>query len=637
MSEQDHTESLQKHNMQNIWARIERDALNRILITAFLALIVIILEILVPQQLWAIIAVTAIGLFCGCWPIIIESWHDIRQRKMSMDLSMFIAIVAAAAIGQWITSLVITIFVLAADILEDLCMDQGKSALTDLMSFLPETVRVKNTTSTEKNTIQQVTLKEVLVKQVVVISPGERIPVDGTVINGFSSVDQSRITGESMPVEVASGAYVYAGSINRSGALEVRAERVGEESSYGQTIAAVQEAQSNQAPIQKLADKFAAFLIYTAIAGAVITWFFTQNLHSAIDVIIVAGACGIAAGTPLAMLASIARAARTGAFVKGGSYMEALAHLDTIIFDKTGTLTFGTPKVTEIVPVAGVSDKRLLQIAASAEWHSEHPLGKAIIAAANERGEVLSQPDSFENKPGQGLTTVIDGHTIKVGNAGHLGQGLFAEIEQMKAQSDNAGSNIVYISYDNRYIGKILLADSIRENAVASIAGLKKMGLRVIILTGDRTEAAETIAAKLQVDEVRAELMPEEKLAAIDAERRAGHKVAMVGDGVNDAPSLAQADVGIAMGSGTDIARDSSKIVLISSNLGDVKNLIGLSRRTRRIVNFNFAGTIVIDSVGMLLAGFGILTPLVAAIIHVGSESIFILNSARLIPGKSKK
>ncbi|WP_057874953.1 heavy metal translocating P-type ATPase [Liquorilactobacillus aquaticus] len=627
----------EKNQTAPIWARIERDALNRILITVFLALIVIGLEIFVPQQLWAIMGTTAVGLIYGCWPIIIESWHDIRQRKMSMDLSMFIAIVAAAAIGQWVTSLIITIFVLAADILEDLCMDQGKNALTDLMSFLPGTVRIKQTSSAKKEVIQRVALKEVRLNQIVIISPGERIPVDGTVINGFSSVDQSRITGESMPVEVTAGVFVYAGSVNRNGALEVRAERVGEESSYGQTIAAVQEAQSNQAPIQKLADKFAAFLIYTAIAGAILTWIVTRNLHNAIDVIIVAGACGIAAGTPLAMLASIARAARKGAFVKGGSYMESLAQLDTIIFDKTGTLTLGSPKVTSVVSVDGVSTKRLLQLAASAEWHSEHPLGKAIVAAANENGEKLIQPDSFENKPGQGLTTVIDGHILRVGNAGHLGQDAFRGMEEKNTQSTDSGENIVYISYDGRFIGKISLADSVRANAAESIAELKKMGLRVIMLTGDRTATAESIAAELQIDEVRAELMPEGKLAAIDAQRQAGHKVAMVGDGVNDAPSLAQADVGIAMGSGTDIARDSSKVVLISSNLGDVQSLISLARRTRRIVNFNFVGTIVVDAAGMLLAGFGILTPLVAAIVHVGSESIFILNSARLIPGKSKQ
>ncbi|WP_332237218.1 heavy metal translocating P-type ATPase [Sporolactobacillus sp. KGMB 08714] len=622
-------------NSPSIWSRINRRDLARALITAFLAVVVVVTEALAPYQIWVIVGITAVGLLFGCWPIIVESWQDIRHKKMSMDLSMFIAIAAAAVIGQWVTSLIITTFVLAADILEDLCMDQGRSALTNLMTFLPDTVRIKKRTD-ETEKIQEVPLSEVQLNQTVIISPGERIPIDGTVITGFSSVDQSRITGESMPVDVTKGSYVYAGSVNENGALEVRTERVGEDSSYGQIIAAVRQAQSTQAPVQRLADKFAAFLVYTAIIGAVITWFVTKNLYSAIDVIIVAGACGVAAGTPLAMLASIARAARNGAFVKGGAYMEALSHIDTIIFDKTGTLTRGTPKVAALQPVPGISESELLATAASAEWHSEHPLGKVIVTAANQKGEVLSQPDSFKNEPGQGLTTLINGHTVKIGSSAHIGGKSFMENEGTKNQPEDAIASIVYVSLDGQFIGKILLADSVRDTAVESIAGLKHLGLRVIMLTGDRKTTAKAIADALHIDEVHAELMPEEKLAVIDSVRRAGHHVAMVGDGVNDAPSLAHADVGIAMGSGTDIARDSSKVVLVSSKLTDVQALIALAHRSRRIVKFNFTGTLAVDVIGMFLAAFGILTPIIAAVIHVVSESIFILNSARLIPGKSK-
>lgn len=625
-------------NRPSIWSRINHRDLARALITALFAVIVIIINALAPHQIGMIVGMTAAGLLFGCWPIIVESWQDIRRRKMSMDLSMFIAIVAAAAIGQWGTSLIITTFVLAADILEDLCMDQGRSALTDLMAFLPGTVRIKETIDgTEK--IREVPLSKVHLNQTVIISPGERIPVDGTVVTGFSSVDQSRITGESMPVEVTKGSYVYAGSVNEHGALEVRTERIGEDSSYGQIIAAVRQAQSTQAPVQRLADKFAALLVYTAILGAVMTWFVTKNLYSAIDVIIVAGACGVAAGTPLAMLASIARAARNGAFVKSGAYMEALSHIDTIIFDKTGTLTCGTPRVVALQPVPGVSERQLLATAASAEWHSEHPLGKAIVTAANQKGEILTQPDSFKNEPGQGLTTVIKGHTIKIGNSAYIGGKSFIdskEYEGTKDQPEQASASIVHIALDDRFMGKILLADSVRSTAAQSIAGLKRMGLRVIMLTGDRKATAKAIANTLHIDEVHADLLPEDKLAVIDSTRRSGHHVAMVGDGVNDAPSLAHADVGIAMGSGTDIARDSAKVVLVSSKLTDVQALIALAHRARRIVTFNFTGTLAVDAVGMLLASFGILTPIIAAVIHVVSESIFILNSARLIPGKGK-
>ncbi|MCH4170686.1 MAG: cadmium-translocating P-type ATPase [Lactobacillus sp.] len=610
----------------SIWARIDRRDLTRALITAGFALVVFVIGFVQPRLPWLIPGLTLVGLAFGCWPILQESWGDIRRRKMSMDLSMLIAILAAAAIGQGVTALIITAFVLAADILEDLCMDQGRSALTDLLTFLPETVRVKKGSS---QAIETVALKDVQLNQTVIISPGERIPVDGSVLTGTSSVDQSRITGESMPVNVQAGSYVYAGSVNENGALEIRTEKVGAASSYGQIITAVKQAQSQEAPIQHLADKFAAILVYVAIIGAVITWVVTRNLTSAIDVIIVAGACGVAAGTPLAMLAASARAARQGAFVKGGSYLEALAKVDTVIFDKTGTLTKGQPEVVAVKPATELDQTILLQLAASAEWHSEHPLGKAIVAHAHNAGLTLSEPTTFINEPGKGLTATINGQQIKIGNA----QQVALPANVLNDLADQSG-NVVYVTADDRYLGYLLLADAIRPTAKKSVQALQQLGLHVIMLTGDRPSTAQAIAHTLAIADVRADLMPEDKLNIIAKLRQDGHTVAMVGDGVNDAPSLAQANVGIAMGSGTDIAQDSAKVILISSELEDVYALFKLARRAQRIVKFNFLGTLCVDVIGMLLAGFGILTPILAAMVHVISESVFILNSARLIPRK---
>lgn len=614
----------------NFFSRIKRGDLVRVFITIIFAVFVGMLEIFVVSKIQLLILATLIGLIYGCWPIIIESYDDLKQRKMSMDLSMLIAIAAAAAIGQWVTSLIITTFVLVADILEDLCMDRGKIALNDLMSFLPKTVKVKNG---EK--VSSMPLSDVSVGQIIVISPGEQIPVDGIVVDGHSNVDQSRITGESLPVDVVKGATVYAGALNENGALEVKTKRVGKSSSYGQIIETVRKSQADQAPVQHLADKFAAFLVYTAIVGACITWIFTKNLHSAIDVIIVAGACGIAAGTPLAMLAVIARAARNGAFVKGGAYMEALAHIDTLFFDKTGTLTRGTPEVVAVLPMNGVSEEQLLSLAASAELRSEHPLGKALVNSAKAKQLQITSPTSFSSNAGIGVIALVDGLRIQVGNAS-----IVKNSEQINEQMLNKKyqhESIVYVTSEDKFIGKIYLADELRETSFNGIQAIKKLGIHVVMLTGNLSNTANAIAGKLQIDEVHSELLPEDKLGLIDKARNVGSKVAMVGDGINDAPALAHANIGVAMGNGTDLTRDSAQLILVSSNLTDLSTLLMLAKHAQNIVRFNFVGTLIVDALGMLLAAFGILTPILAALIHVISESVFILNSARLLPGRGKK
>jgi len=601
-----------------MWRRIDRWDLARTFVVVLCALAVGF-GLTWPWPQLPMIALA--GLAVGSWPILVEAWEDVRHRRMSMELSMLIAIVAAAAIGEWLTSLIIVAFVLAAEILEDLSMDRGRDALTDLMSFLPSVIRLR-----DGDRIREAPLAEVEPGQTIVVSPGERMPVDGTVLLGRSSLDQSRITGESLPVDVEPGSAVYAGSINQLGGLEVRAERVGTASSYGRIVEAVREAQSSAAPVQRLADRLAGYLIAFAIIAAVITFIATRDWTATIAVVVVAGACGIAAGTPLAVLAAIARVARTGAFVKGGAHLEALSAVDTIVFDKTGTLTEGEPVVTAVRPAAGVDPDAVLAAAGSAELYSEHPLGQAIVASARERGVPLEQPATFGYEPGRGLTATVGGRRVRVGNV--------VLVPEAPASSDDEHAIGVHVAVDGVYAGSILLADPVRQSARESVAALRRMGLRVLMLTGDREGTARAVATELGIDEVRAGLLPDQKLAAIDAERAAGHKVAMVGDGVNDAPALARADVGIAMGSGTDVARESADVVLISSDPADLTRTVRTARRARRIVMANFIGTIAVDLIGMGLAAFGVLSPIVAAFIHVGSETAFVLNSARLIPGR---
>ncbi|SNV07038.1 Heavy metal translocating P-type ATPase [Corynebacterium ulcerans] len=603
--------------MRSLWQRIDREDLAR---TLFVALCAVALALGLTWPWPTMPAIAVLGLVVGCWPIALEAFEDLRHRKMSMELSMFIAIVASAAIGEWITSLVITAFALAAEILEDLSLDRGREALTDLMTFLPETVQVRRDHETTL-----VPLHEVVAGDTVIVSPGGRIPVDGIVISGESSADQSRITGEPLPVDITVGDNVFAGSINQVGVVEIRAQRVGTESSYGRIIAAVEQAQSTEPPAQRLADKLAAWLVYLALSSAVITYLITHDLKATIAVVVVAGACGIAAGTPLAVLAAIARIARNGAFIKDGAHLEALSSVDTIVFDKTGTLTTGAPTVVEVVPSTSIDREELLTLAGTAESYSEHPLGRAVVAYVRAQGLPIGQAEDFVYQPGQGVTVTIAGKTVRAGNRS-LVSGAPDTVDA------HGTATAVHISIDGHYAGTILLADAIRDSAQSAIAGLKKLGLRTMMLTGDQETAARAVAAELGIDEVHAGLLPDDKLAIIDAQRTAGRTIAMIGDGVNDAPALAHATVGIAMGSGTDIAQESSDVVLISSDLNDLAHTVRVAKRARKIIMFNFIGTIAIDVLGMILAAYGLLSPVFAAFIHVGSETAFILNSARLIP-----
>ncbi len=570
--------------------------------------------------------ITAVGVICtlvGGFPIFREAYENITQRRMTMELSMTIAIVAALAIREIFTALVITLFVLVAEILEGLTVGRGRQAIQHLVDLLPSSATVRR-----QGEWRDVGIREISTGDDVLVRPGGRIPVDGTVAGGHSFVDQAPITGESMPVEKRPGAIVYAGTINQSGSLEVRVERLGRDTTFGKIIDAVERAEKSRAPIQGIADRLAGYLVYFALAAAGITFLITYNTRSTISVVIVAGACGIAAGTPLAILGAIGRSAQHGAIIKGGLYLETLALVDTILLDKTGTLTYGTPEVTELRPANGVTDVCLLEAAAIAESCSEHPVATAILSKASELGMRFRQPDRFEYTPGRGIVAEIDGEEIVVGNRLHLQDEGIKVAEAVPGSSDGA----VFVTRSGHLLGSIHVADRLRPEAKAAIHELKLMGLKTILLTGDSWRVAEVVGNGLGVDEIAAELLPEQKLQRVEDLLAQGKIVAMVGDGINDAPALMKASVGVAMGSGTDVARESSDIVLIGSDLAKFAETVRIARQCHRTIMQNFAGTLIVDTVGVGLAAFGFLNPLMAAFIHVSSELTFILNSARLLP-----
>jgi Cd2+/Zn2+-exporting ATPase/Cu+-exporting ATPase len=568
-------------------------------------------------------AVALLAALAGGFPIFREAYENARIRRMTMELSMTIALVAALSIGEFFPALVIVFFVLVAEAIEKLTVRRGRRAIKELVDLLPRTARVRR-----DGEVREVDLSEVRAGDLVLVRPGERIAVDGVVEGGRSFADQSAITGESLPVEKVKGAPVYAGTINQSGALEARAHAVGRSTAFGRIVEAVERAEKTRAPVQKTADRLAGYLVWFAIACAAFTFAWSRDVRATIAVVIVCGACGVAAGTPLAILGAIGRCARAGAIVKGGLHIEALWRVDTVVLDKTGTLTYGEPAVTGIRACPGVSPPEVAATAATAEGPSEHPMAKAILAYARGQKFVVEEPSEFAYTPGKGVICRAGADEIVAGNRALLEE---RGIDLSALPEPARGVSTVLVARAGRLKGLLEIADVLRPEAARAVQELRAMRLRTILMTGDASDVAQAVGSRLGVDEVGAELLPEGKLARVEALLAKGRQVAMVGDGINDAPALVRASVGIAMGSGTDIARETAGVLLLGDNLLKLVQTLRVARRARRIIRFNFAGTLIVDAIGVVLAAQGHLPPLAAALLHVGSELAFIFNSARLL------
>ncbi len=573
-----------------------------------------------PQFDVVAFAVTLIGGY----PIFKEAIFNLCQRRMTMELSMSIALFAALSISEAFTALVIVWFVLIAEVLEKMTMSRGRNAIQDLLNLLPQDVYIRN-----NNAVEKCKLSQVQIGDVVVIKPGAQVPVDGKVVSGHSYIDQANITGESMPSEKTAGSSVYAGTINQSGTLDVQTTCIGQDTAFGKIVYAVEHAERFKAPVEKTADRLAGYLVYFALSCALLTFLITHNLRSTISVVLVAGACGVAAGTPLAILGAIGRAARAGSIIKGGLYLERLGDVDTVVFDKTGTLTLGMPEVVGIDSLNGVPAEDILQLAATAESASEHPLGKAIVRNAQEKKLPITRPDQFTYLPGRGIICQLSHQEIIVGNR-ELFEQKNISLEKLKPGKSSASEVLVGIS--GKLQGVIHIADVTRNEANKVLADLNKMGIECILLSGDTQPVSQSIGTKLGMDKIVADALPADKQEYIRALTKTGKHVAMVGDGINDAPALMQASVGIAIGSGTDIARECANMVLIGSDLNHLVDTIKIAKWCKRIIMTNFIGTLSVDVLGISLAALGYLNPLLAAFIHVTSELVFIMNSARLLP-----
>ena len=576
-----------------------------------------------PFDLFSLAATLGGGL-----PIFQHALQALRRRRMTMELSMTVALAAAMAIGELFTSAVIVLFVLIAEVLEGLTVSRGRSAIQDLLVYLPRNTQVKR--GEEWVTVSVDTLT---VGDVVLVRPGDSIPADGVILSGSSHIDESTITGESVPVEKNVGSAVFAGTTNYDGALELRVELIGEDTTFGKIVRAVEHADKSRAPIQRIADRLAGWLVYAALIGAVLTFAFTRDIRSTISVIIVAGACGVAAGTPLAILGGIGTAARRGSIIKGGVYLEALAGLKIAVLDKTGTLTLGRPEVTEIWPAEGISEELLIASASRAEVFSEHPLARAVqkLAATRDLAATAGpHSDGFEYVPGRGVRSREEtGELLLAGTRTFLVEN-GVTLSQHPSQQP---ASEVWVARNGECLGVLRIADPIRPEARGAIDALRALGVETRILSGDSPAIVKAVGDRLGIHHAEGGLLPSQKLEQIERLSGSGIVVAMVGDGVNDAPALARATVGIAMGSGTAVAQESADIVLLGNDLMKLPDTVGLARRCRRIILQNFVGTLLVDGVGVALAATGHLNPLAAAFIHVTSELAFISNSARLLPG----
>jgi heavy metal translocating P-type ATPase len=590
----------------------------------FVALVIVLVWLRLIPRYHGVDFLALAGILIGGFPIFKEAFADLFKGRMTMELSMTIALVAASAIGEFFTALLITVFVLIAEIIEGMTVGRGRGAIKQLLDLLPQSVEVRSDGQVAPRSLSAVHLGDV-----VLVRPGGHIPVDGVVVSGHSFVDQANITGESMPVEKVSGARVFAGTMNQSGILEIHTDKIGHDTAFGRIIELVERAERSRAPIEKIADRLAGYLVYFALACAALTFWITRDARSTISVIVVAGACGIAAGTPLAILGAIGRAAQKGVIIKGGRYLEGLSNVNIVVLDKTGTLTLGTPEVMDVKPAEGVKPEEVVRIAASAERFSEHPLGKAIIKKARESLIDIAEPQDFQYFPGKGIVCQVNGARTTVGTRALMeAEGVSVPPPDAKAQE----SSEVLVATNGSFLGSIYIVDVVRKEAAAAMRELKAMRCRTVLLTGDRKEIGDAIARELGVGEVRSQLLPEEKVEWVRGLRLEGNYVVMLGDGVNDAPALLEADVGVAMGSGTDVARESASAVLLGNDLLRFAEVLKIARRCRNIIYANFAGTLIVDGAGVLLAAFGMLNPVFAALIHVSSELLFIGNSARLLP-----
>ncbi len=570
------------------------------------------------------------SLILGGYPILKSALKALFIPDLNVDTLVSIAAIAATSVGAFQEAATVIFIMLLGEFLEHLTVGKTRKAISSLIQLAPKTAWVRR----EEEEIR-VPIEEVKAKEIVIVKPGERIPVDGKIISGCGSINQSMLTGESIPIEKGAGDRVYCGTINEAGSCEIETTQVAEDTKLAQIKRLILEAQAEKSPTQRVMDRFARYFVPAILLIALTVFLFTGDPIRAITILIVACPCALVLGTPTAVVAAIGNAARQGILIKGGAYLEQMGRLKALLMDKTGTLTYGRPRVVEVKTLNGQDEKELLYWAAIAEKRSEHPLARAIMDKAEEIGLIIPHPESFESFRGKGVKVQWDARKILVGNSPFLkerGIEVPESVKEIMRSKESEGKTSLLIALDHRIIGSISIADTLREKAKAAIGKIRREGVSEIwMLTGDSEPVANRIGKELGI-RYEANLLPEEKVLRVKEWKKQAQTVAMVGDGVNDAPALAAADVGIAMGgAGTDVAIETADIALMTDDLEKIPSAIRLSRKALRVIKENIAFALVFNTVLVFLSAQGRVTMILGAVMHQASSLLVILNSMRLL------
>ena len=573
--------------------------------------------------------IPACAILVGGWGVFRGVLQAARRAQITSHTLMTVGMLASLAIGQWTTAALIVFFMRFGEWLERLTTERNRQALKELVALRPAMARVfRNGQEVE------VQVGEVQVGEMVVVRPGERIPVDGVIIDGYAPVDQAPITGESVPVDKIPGDGVFAATIVQAGFLKLKTTKASDDSTFAQIVRLVEEAESQKTPVQRFADRFSTYYLPIVLAISILTYLVTGQIVNAVAVLVVACACAITIATPVVVLASVGTAARRGLLIKGGIALEQLAKVDTVVMDKTGTLTLGKPQLTDLVPLNGVASRELLGAVAALEGRSEHPLAQAMVRAATEQAIPRLEPQQFLPLPGRGLVGIVEGRHWAIGNRRLMAErGVHVDpLVDAHAQAlETGGKTAFWVAHEGGVAGLVGVADTLRPEVKAALSDLKRLGIRrLLLLTGDNERVAAAIAAELGI-EYRAGLLPEDKIAIVKALQAEGAVVMMVGDGVNDAPALAQADVGVAMGAGTAVALEAADVALLRNDWSLIPEAVRIGRRGARTIRQNLGFTALYNVVGLALAAVGVLPPVWAAAAQSLPDVAIMLNSARLL------
>lgn len=574
-------------------------------------------------------------ILCGI-PIILEAVIGlVTAFDIKADVLVSIALVASICIGEIFAAGEVAFIMQLGGLLEELTVAKARAGIEKLVHLTPQTARL-----IEGETERVIPAEQVKSGARLRVLPGETVPVDGVITSGVTSVNQAVMTGESLPVDKAAGDEVSSGTVNQFGAFEMEATRVGEDSSIQRMIRLVQSADAGKAKIVGIADRWATWIVVIALSAAVLTWIFSGEIIRAVTILVVFCPCALVLATPTAIMAAIGNATRHGFLVREGDALERLSAVRCITFDKTGTLTYGKPEVMRVTSfLDGCSDTELYGLCAAAELGSEHPLGKAVVSCYRKKyKDVLQKPEEFRMVPGRGVTAQVDGRWILAGNREMLddeGISLPKELQAAAEKSLEQGCTVIYVAVERQAAGFLALSDTIREESAGMIDQLSALSVKPVLLTGDHENAAQTIAGRLHITEVHANCLPEDKLQWIERYQENKEAVCMIGDGINDAPALKKANVGIAMGGvGSDIAVDAADIALVDDEVKELPHLIALSRRMMITIKCNMSFSMGLNFVAIVLAITGILNPVVGALVHNAGSVIVIINSALLLNWK---